>query len=87
METDEYVGFMTISAEDIDDIGIAEVIKRIRDRVGSNPVYLTSVLHFLLYVSILTLFIFLRSNYRLDIDVIDPSIAPASQSFSLRLEL
>lgn len=47
METDEYVGFMTISAEDIDDIGIAEVIKRIRDRVGTNPVYLTSVLSIL----------------------------------------
>lgn len=70
---------MTISAEDIDDIGIAEVIKRIRDRVGTNPVYLTSVLSFLHYISILTLSISFRHNYRLDIDVIDPSIAPASQ--------
>lgn len=43
MKNDLDVGFIIISAEDIDDIGVNGVIKRIRDRVGNNPVYLTYV--------------------------------------------
>lgn len=55
MKNDLDVGFVVVSAEDIDDIGVNGVIKRIRDRVGNNPVYLT-----------------------LDIDTLDPSMAPAT---------
>lgn len=43
MQNDLEVGFIIVSAEDIDDIGVNGVIKRIRDRVGNNPVYLTYV--------------------------------------------
>ncbi|KAE9407325.1 Arginase/deacetylase [Gymnopus androsaceus JB14] len=52
---DEAVGFITISSEDIDDYGIHNVIKKIRERVGDTPVYLS-----------------------LDIDTVDPSLAPAT---------
>ncbi|KAJ7455932.1 Arginase/deacetylase [Mycena galericulata] len=55
LENDEAVGFQLISTDDIDDLGIAEIIRRIRQRVGTSPVYLS-----------------------LDIDVIDPGIAPAT---------
>ncbi|KAJ6520395.1 arginase deacetylase [Mycena sanguinolenta] len=55
LENDEAVGFQLISTDDIDDLGISEIIRRIRERVGSSPVYLS-----------------------LDIDVIDPGIAPAT---------
>ncbi|KAF8204460.1 arginase family-domain-containing protein [Mycena galopus ATCC 62051] len=54
LENDEAVGFQLISTDDIDDLGVSEIIRRIRERVGSSPVYLS-----------------------LDIDVIDPGIAPA----------
>ena len=37
---DEVVGFKIISTDDIDDIGINEVIRRIRERIGDSPVYL-----------------------------------------------
>ncbi|ETW86728.1 hypothetical protein HETIRDRAFT_307854 [Heterobasidion irregulare TC 32-1] len=52
---DEDVGFKIVSTDDIDDIGINEVIRRIRERIGDSPVYLS-----------------------LDIDVIDPGLAPAT---------
>jgi len=52
---DEDVGFEIISTEDIDDLGIEQVISRIRFHIGQNPVYLS-----------------------LDIDVIDPGMAPAT---------
>ncbi|KAH9031856.1 Arginase/deacetylase [Lactarius hengduanensis] len=52
---EETVGFKIISTDDIDDIGINEVIRRIRERIGDSPVYLS-----------------------LDIDVIDPGLAPAT---------
>ncbi|KAJ6570150.1 Arginase/deacetylase [Mycena vulgaris] len=55
IEHDESVGFQLISADDIDDYGIARVIKKIRQRVGDSPVYLS-----------------------LDIDVVDPALAPAT---------
>ncbi|KAH9858070.1 Arginase/deacetylase [Lenzites betulinus] len=55
LENDASVGFQLISTDDIDDYGVAAVIKRIRDRVGDSPVYLS-----------------------LDIDVIDPGLAPAT---------
>ncbi|KAF7337729.1 Arginase/deacetylase [Mycena sanguinolenta] len=55
LENDAATGFQLISTDDIDDLGISEIIRRIRERVGSSPVYLS-----------------------LDIDVIDPGIAPAT---------
>ncbi|KAG6846113.1 hypothetical protein H0H87_006477 [Tephrocybe sp. NHM501043] len=55
LENDKEVGFELISVDDIDDLGIPEVIRRIRSRVGTTPVYLS-----------------------LDIDVIDPGLAPAT---------
>ncbi|KNZ80615.1 Putative agmatinase 1 [Termitomyces sp. J132] len=55
LENDREVGFQLISSDDIDDLGISEVIRRIRSRVDTNPVYLS-----------------------LDIDVIDPGLAPAT---------
>ncbi|KAG7452212.1 arginase deacetylase [Guyanagaster necrorhizus] len=55
LENDEEIGFRVISTDDIDDIGVSEIIKRIRSRIGDSPVYLS-----------------------LDIDVIDPGLAPAT---------
>ncbi|THH09556.1 hypothetical protein EW145_g1930 [Phellinidium pouzarii] len=55
IENDGTVGFQLISSEDIDDLGIPEIVKRIRARIGNTPVYLS-----------------------LDIDVIDPGLAPAT---------
>ncbi|KAL4269197.1 arginase family protein [Pleurotus pulmonarius] len=55
IENDQEVGFQLISTDDIDDLGIPEVVRRIRERVGDSPVYLS-----------------------LDIDVIDPGLAPAT---------
>ncbi|KAJ7749506.1 Arginase/deacetylase [Mycena maculata] len=52
---DDTVGFQVISTDDIDDYGIAQVIKKIRQRIGESPVYLS-----------------------LDIDVVDPGLAPAT---------
>ena len=57
LENDNAVGFQLISTDDIDDLGIPEIVQRIRKRVGDSPVYLS-----------------------LDIDVVDPGLAPASQS-------
>jgi hypothetical protein len=37
---DDEVGFSIISTDDIDDIGIKEVIRRIRARIANSPVYL-----------------------------------------------
>ncbi|KAJ7247650.1 arginase family-domain-containing protein [Mycena haematopus] len=53
---DDSVGFQVISTDDIDDYGIRKVIKKIRQRIGDSPVYLS-----------------------LDIDVVDPGLAPASK--------
>ncbi|RDB28755.1 putative agmatinase 1 [Hypsizygus marmoreus] len=55
IENDESVGFQLVTADDIDDLGIPEIVRRIRQRVGDTPVYLS-----------------------LDIDVIDPGLAPAT---------
>ncbi|TFK56759.1 Arginase/deacetylase [Heliocybe sulcata] len=55
IEHDQSVGFRLITTDDIDDYGINEIIRRIRERVGDTPVYLS-----------------------LDIDVIDPGLAPAT---------
>ncbi|KAF7316047.1 hypothetical protein MIND_00122400 [Mycena indigotica] len=41
VEHDESVGFAVISSEDMDDYGIDAVIQRIRQRVGTGPVYLS----------------------------------------------
>jgi agmatinase len=42
-EDEDVVGFKVISTDDIDDLGIHEVIRRIRARIGDNPVYLRRV--------------------------------------------
>ncbi|KIY50652.1 Arginase/deacetylase [Fistulina hepatica ATCC 64428] len=55
LDNDAEVGFQLISTDDIDDLGIPTIIRRIRERVGDSPVYLS-----------------------LDIDVIDPGLAPAT---------
>ncbi|KAI0027757.1 arginase family-domain-containing protein [Vararia minispora EC-137] len=55
VENDESNGFRIVSTEDLDDIGLSEVVRRIRAHVGDRPVYLS-----------------------LDIDVIDPGLAPAT---------
>ncbi|KAJ4002241.1 arginase deacetylase [Lentinula boryana] len=55
LRNDENVGFQLISGDDIDDLGIPEVVRLIRNRIGDSPVYLS-----------------------LDIDVIDPGLAPAT---------
>jgi hypothetical protein len=43
LDDDRAVGFQLISTDDIDDLGIPEIIRRIRRRVGDNPVYLRHV--------------------------------------------
>lgn len=58
LENDEKVGFALITADDIDELGIPEIISRIRARVGDTPVYLS-----------------------LDIDVLDPSVAPGTGTY------
>ena len=40
IEQDLSFGFEVITTEDIDDLGVTEIIKRIRERVGDSPVYL-----------------------------------------------
>jgi agmatinase len=35
------VGFQLITTDDIDDLGIPEIIRRIRERIGTSPVYLS----------------------------------------------
>jgi agmatinase len=40
LEHDEAIGFQLISTDDIDDLGIPEIIRRIRARVGTSPLYL-----------------------------------------------
>ncbi|KAI0735046.1 Arginase/deacetylase [Earliella scabrosa] len=41
LTNDRSVGFDLITTDDIDDIGVAGIIKRIRARVGDSPVYLS----------------------------------------------
>ncbi|KJA28491.1 hypothetical protein HYPSUDRAFT_128943 [Hypholoma sublateritium FD-334 SS-4] len=55
LENDAEVGFQVISTDDIDDLGVPAIIRKIRNRIGNSPVYLS-----------------------LDIDVIDPGLAPAT---------
>lgn len=40
VDNDNAVGFQIISTDDIDDLGIPEIVRRIRSRVGDSPVYL-----------------------------------------------
>ena len=48
IDNDGAVGFQIIATDDIDDLGIPEIVKRIRTRVGDSPVYLRCVqLHIL----------------------------------------
>ncbi|KAF7968930.1 hypothetical protein HWV62_28816 [Athelia sp. TMB] len=41
IEHDQSVGFELITTDDIDDLGIPEIIRRIRTRIGDSPVYLS----------------------------------------------
>lgn len=43
LEHDKTVGFQLISGDDIDDLGIPEIIRLIRKRIGDSPVYLRFV--------------------------------------------
>ncbi|EMD34414.1 hypothetical protein CERSUDRAFT_97674 [Gelatoporia subvermispora B] len=54
-DNDHEVGFVISHADEIEEIGWKGVVKKIRDTVGDNPVYIS-----------------------LDIDVIDPGMAPAT---------
>lgn len=49
LENDRAVGFQLITTDDIEDLGIVEIVRRIRKRVGDTPVYLRSVLRFIAY--------------------------------------
>ncbi|KAI8261395.1 putative agmatinase 2 [Colletotrichum sp. SAR 10_98] len=51
----DVVGFTIIEAHEIDDIGMNDIIEKVKKAVGDTPVYLS-----------------------IDIDVLDPSIAPAT---------
>ncbi|KAH9964187.1 Arginase/deacetylase [Russula dissimulans] len=76
MMDDDDVGFKVISTDDIDDIGVDEVIRLIRARIGNNPVYLRQVWYthgFPPYSLIRVIHVL-----SLDIDVIDPGLAPAT---------
>ena len=48
IENDDAVGFQIITSDDIDDLGISEIIKRIRKRVGDSPVYLRYLCFFIM---------------------------------------
>ncbi|KZP03877.1 Arginase/deacetylase [Athelia psychrophila] len=41
VEHDQSVGFELITTDDIDDLGIPEIIRRVRARIGDSPVYLS----------------------------------------------
>lgn len=45
IEHDEKVGFELISADDLDTIGVAGVVTRIRERIGQSPLYLRCVFY------------------------------------------
>lgn len=40
IEDENVVGFKLISTDDLDDFGVDEVIRRIRERIKDSPVYL-----------------------------------------------
>ena len=73
-DNDAEVGFVISHAEDIEEVGWSGIVKRIREVVGENPVYSA-------YPCILVLVILSVDNgcwaVSLDIDVIDPGMAPA----------
>jgi hypothetical protein len=66
LDDDVTAGFQLIHAFDIDDLGVPEVVRRIKQRIGDSPVVIS-----------------------LDVDVMDPSTAPASmyQSSQSRIRL
>ncbi|KAI5453497.1 hypothetical protein NCC49_005972 [Naganishia albida] len=55
LDDDVTAGFQLIHAFDIDDLGVPEVVRRIKQRIGNSPVVIS-----------------------LDVDVMDPSTAPAT---------
>lgn len=44
IESDQTFGFELVTTDDIDDIGVSEIIERIRSRIGDSPVYLRCAL-------------------------------------------
>lgn len=75
MDTDLQCGFTITYADEIEDIGYRGVVKKIRDRVGSNPVYSEYGLGLDLCES------HSFSSVSIDIDVVDPGMAPACVFF------
>jgi arginase family enzyme len=57
LSDDVTAGFDLIHTYDLDDLGLGGITRKIKQRVGNGPVYIS-----------------------LDIDVADPSAAPASES-------
>ncbi|TEB38643.1 Arginase/deacetylase [Coprinellus micaceus] len=55
LENDSEVGFRVVTTDDIDDLGVPEILRIIKARVANSPVYMS-----------------------LDIDVVDPGLAPAT---------
>jgi guanidinobutyrase / D-arginase len=41
LDDDARFGFKVITSEDLDDLGVAEVVKQIRNRVGDTPLYIS----------------------------------------------
>ncbi len=72
-ENDFEVGFVISHAEDIEEVGWKGIVKKIRDTVGDNPVYSK----FLNICTVWTPAATDRTEVTLDIDVLDPGVAPA----------
>lgn len=70
-ENDYEVGFVISHADDLEEVGWRGVVKKIRDTVGDNPVYSELSAQVPLVASSH------NSPVTLDIDAIDPGMAPA----------
>ncbi|KAJ2921274.1 hypothetical protein H1R20_g15822, partial [Candolleomyces eurysporus] len=73
LENDAAVGFQIVTTDDIDDLGIPEVIKRIRNRIGDSPVYLSTDIDVIGMVALPVVF----SISALTLQA-DPGLAPAT---------
>ncbi|KAJ2926719.1 hypothetical protein H1R20_g10361, partial [Candolleomyces eurysporus] len=73
LENDAAVGFQIVTTDDIDDLGIPEVIKRIRNRIGDSPVYLSIDIDVIGMVALPVVFSFSALTLQAD-----PGLAPAT---------
>ncbi|RXW18505.1 hypothetical protein EST38_g7341 [Candolleomyces aberdarensis] len=73
LENDAAVGFQIVTTDDIDDLGIPEVIKRIRNRIGDSPVYLSIDIDVIGMVAFLAVFPISALTLQAD-----PGLAPAT---------